>query len=78
MSVIALFLKQRTEYMNGDKTPYSYYKITSEGKITGISTARNRISSPRSLSIQKGFEIITEEEFNTVLKEMMGNLNIQQ
>ncbi len=66
---MSIYFKQSTEYANGQKAAPSYHRFSDDGKIITVSTYRKTISFPKSLIIQKGFEIITEEEFKKVLKE---------
>lgn len=60
----AIYIKQQTTYINGDKATWpSYHKISVEGKITSISMYRRTVSYPKTLCLQKGFQIISEDEF---------------
>lgn len=69
-----IYFKQSAKYANGKEALPSYHKFSSDGKIQTISTARKTISFPSSLSIQKGFEIVTKEVFEKVLEETLkGN-----
>lgn len=73
---VNIYFKQCAKYINRKDAPPSYHRFSNDGKITTISTARNTISFPSSLSIQKGFEIITQEVFEKVLEETLKGNNI--
>lgn len=53
--------------MNGDRTPLSFVRISADGVITVVSTARKTVSQPNTLSLHEGFEVISKEEFEKEL-----------
>ena len=70
----AFYIKQQVSYMNGGKTPKFFIRIKSDGVITVISTARKTISQPKTISLHKGFSVITKEEFEKELHIVYNGL----
>jgi hypothetical protein len=70
----SIYFKQCAKYINKPTASPSYHKFSSDGKITTISTVKQTISSPTSLSIQKGFEIISKDEFDKIFSEIIDKI----
>jgi len=67
----AFYFKYRVKYVNGTfAKDYSYYKFSKDGKITTISMNKRSLSSPKSIVIPNGFEMIEKQEFEKVKKEL--------
>lgn len=65
------FFKNRVRYGNGEfAKDVSYYKLSEEGKIISLSNTKRTLSSPQSVIIHIGFEIISENEFEEAKKEL--------
>ena len=67
----AFYFKNRVKYSNDTQAKdYSYYKFSKDGKITTISMYKRSLSSPKSITIPHGFEMIEKEEFERVKAEL--------
>lgn len=73
--VEALYFRHTIKYINNTyaKQP-SYYRIQASGKITCISMAKRTVGSPKTLSIQTPLEPITEQEWNDIYKQIIGDI----
>lgn len=68
-----LYFKNHHKYGNGEKTKdYCYYRIRQDGTITTLSKSRHRVVQSKSLILPPGFELSSKEEFDKVLKEIIG------
>lgn len=65
------FIKQQYKWANGSKSDWSFHRIDNGGKITTISASRKTISSPNTLMIKKGFQVITQQEFEEQLNKIL-------
>jgi len=65
------YIKYKRGYINGETTKnYSYYKFDKDGRILAISMSKRTLSSPESISIPAGYEVITKEEFEKAKTEL--------
>ena len=65
------YIKYKRGYINGETTKnYSYYKFDKDGRILAISMSKRTLSSPESVTIPAGYEVITQLEFENVKSEL--------
>jgi hypothetical protein len=71
---MAFYFKRKYAYINGTTAQtYLYVKLDDDGRIVTVTEKKGtlRVSNVQSITLQKGFEVITEEEFNQIAKSVI-------